>query len=123
MSESSRAFSAFMPFMAFMSAPALNAFSPAPVSTTTCIVSSVLMSSMACKTSAVSSLLKAFSASGRLSVMVAMPSPFSYVMYLKSIFSPRLFLCPVVEAFARFSSEQVCLNHLFQTWVWMKLFV
>ena len=77
MSDSSRAFRAVMPFMALMSAPAENAFSPAPVMMTAFTVSSFCTSFRAARNSWASCVLHAFKASGRFSVIVPTPSLFS----------------------------------------------
>src|SRR5712664_1412343 len=70
-----------------MSAPATNAFSPAPVRISTRTASSSRPSSSACCNSSTVLRFSAFSTFGRLKVMYAIPSFFSYNMFSKPISS------------------------------------
>jgi len=70
-----------------MSAPATNDLSPAPVRIKTRISSSTAISSRAWDNSANSAPLRAFSALGRLKVMVAIPSLTSYMIFSYAMLS------------------------------------
>src|SRR5216684_2453823 len=70
-----------------ISAPATNAFSPAPVRISTRTAWSSRASSSACCNSSTVLRFSAFSTFGRLNVMYAIPSFFSYSMFSKPISS------------------------------------
>ena len=72
--EKSRACTGLRPFISAMSAPATKAFGPAPVRMTTRTEGSAAAASKAACSSAIVSWLRAFNLSGRLRLIVRIPS-------------------------------------------------